>query len=120
VVEDVLVAALLVAGVRPPVFEELAGRGDHRRHEDEQLGGDARADKRCGEAAERVPHQDEVAAIGDCLDDRVGVIPPAGRVVLAGEIDGDGVVAVLAQLRRDQVPVPRGSAASVDESERRH
>jgi hypothetical protein len=48
-----------------------------------------------------VPDDDEVAAIGDCLDDRVGVIPPAGRVVLAGEVDGDGVVAVLAQHGRD-------------------
>ena len=79
VVEDVLVAALLVAGVPPPVCEELAGRGDHRRHEDEQLGGDARADERRREAAERVPHDNEVAAIADCLDDRVGVLPPAGR-----------------------------------------
>jgi hypothetical protein len=53
-----------------------------------------------------VPDDDEVAAIADCLDDHVGVIPPAGRVVLAGEIDRDGVVAVLAQLGRDQVPIP--------------
>jgi hypothetical protein len=45
---------------------------------------------------ERVPHDDELAAIADCLDDRVGVLPPAGGVVLAGEIDGDGLVAVLA------------------------
>jgi hypothetical protein len=106
VVEDVLVAALLVAGVRPPVCEELAGRGDHRRYEHEQLGADARAGERCGEAAERVPHDDEVAAVADRLDDRVGVLPPVGRGVPAGEIDGDRVMAVLAQHGREQVPVP--------------
>jgi hypothetical protein len=120
VVEDVLIPALLVAGVRPPVCEELAGRGDHRRHEDEKLGGNARADERRRETPERVPHDDEVAAIAECLDDRVGILPPAGGVVLAGEIDGDGLVAVLTQLGRDQVPVPRGPAASVDERECRH
>jgi hypothetical protein len=45
-----------------------------------------------------VPDDDEVAAIADRLDDRVGVFPPAGGVVLAGEIDGNGFLAVLAQL----------------------
>jgi hypothetical protein len=59
-------------------------------------------------------------AIADCLDDRVGVLQPAGGVVLAGEIDGDGLVAVLAQVGRDKVPVPCGPAASVDERECRH
>jgi hypothetical protein len=93
VVEGVLVAALLVGGLRPPFCEELA---------------------------ERVPDDDEVAASADGLDDRVGVLRPAGGVVLAGEIDGDGLVAVLAQLGRDQVPVPCGPAASVDERECRH
>jgi hypothetical protein len=44
-----------------------------------------------------VAHDDDVAAIADCLDDRVGVIPPARRLVLVWEIDGDGVVPVLAQ-----------------------
>jgi hypothetical protein len=105
VVEDIVVSALLVGGVRPPVCEELAGRGDHRRDEDEELGEEARADERCGEAAERVPHDDELATIADRLDDRVGVLPSQPDV-LAGEIDGDGVVAALAQFGRDQVPVP--------------
>jgi hypothetical protein len=98
VVEDVVVAALLAAGIRPPICEELAGRGNHRRREHEQRGGDARADERRREAAERVPDDNEVAAIADRLDDSLGVFPPAGRVVLAGEIDGNGFLAVLAQL----------------------
>jgi hypothetical protein len=71
VVEDVLVAALLVAGVRSPVREELAGRGDHRRHEDEQLGGDARTYERRREAAERVPHDDEAAVTASRRQARV-------------------------------------------------
>ena len=54
------------------------------------------------------------------LDDRVGVFPPARRDVLAGEIDGDRVVPVLAQLGRDEMPIPRCPTASVDERERRH
>jgi hypothetical protein len=98
VVEDVVLAALLVAGIRPPICEELAGRGDHRRHEHEQRGGAARADERHREVLERMANDDEVAAIADRLDDSVGVLPPAGRVVLAREIDGNGFVAVLAQL----------------------
>jgi hypothetical protein len=42
-----------------------------------------------------VPHDDEVAAVTDLPDDRVCVLRPAGRVVLAGEIDGDRVVPAL-------------------------
>ena len=53
VVEDVFVLALLVADVRPPVCEELPGRGDHPSDEDEQVDGDANADERCRKAAER-------------------------------------------------------------------
>jgi hypothetical protein len=45
-----------------------------------------------------VPDDDEVAAIADRVDDSVGVFPLAGRAVLAGEIDGNGVLTVLAEL----------------------
>ena len=107
VVEDIVVSALLVGGVRPPVCEELARCGDHPRDEDEELGGDARTDERSGEAPQRVAHDDKVTAIADCLDDRVGVLRPARRDVLAGEIDGDRIVPVLAQLGRDEMPIPR-------------
>ena len=103
VVEDVLVAALLVACVRPPVCEELARCGDHRRDEDEELDGDVRGDERGREAAKRVGRDDEVGPVADGLDDRVDVRRPAGRAVLAGEIDGDGVVPVLTQVGGDQV-----------------
>src|SRR5206468_9692309 len=59
VVEDVLVAALLVAGIRPPVCEELTGQWARRGDEHEQIGGDACADERRREAAERVAPDDK-------------------------------------------------------------
>ena len=118
VVEDIVVAALLVGGVRPPVCEELARCRDHSRDEHEELGGDAGTDERSGEAPERVAHDDEVTAIADCLDDRVGVLRPAGRDVLAGKIDGDRVVPLLAQLgatrcQSHDVPPPPWMSANV-------
>jgi hypothetical protein len=77
VVEDVLVAALLIAGVRPPVVEGLAGGRNHSGDEDKQIGGPPRAYERRGEAAERVTDNDQVLAISDGIDDRVRVVPPA-------------------------------------------
>src|SRR5215218_4872440 len=120
VVEDVVVAARLVAAVRPPVVKELAGRRDHCRDEDEQIDRNAGADERRGEAAERMTDDDDLAAVADRSHDSVGVIPPAGRCVFAREIDGSRVVPVLAQLARDQVPIPGASAAAVDQRKGRH
>ena len=105
-VEDVVVTALLVARIRPPLCEELAWRGNHRRNQDEELDGNSRADKRRREAAKRVPDNDEVATVSNCLDDRVDVLGPTGRLILAGKIDSDWVVPVLTQLRGNQVPIP--------------
>jgi hypothetical protein len=120
VVEDVVVAAPLVAAVRPPVVEELAGRRDHRRDEDEQVDRNAGADERRGEAAERMTDDDDLAAVADRSHDSFGVVPPAGRFVFAREIDRSRVVPVLAQLARDQVPIPGASAAAVDQGKGRH
>src|SRR5215211_2595687 len=119
-VEDILVPALLVAGVRPPVREELPGRRDHCRDEDEKVDWDASADKRCRKAAERVAHDHDSAAVADCPHDGVGVLLPTGRLVLAREIDGHSIMPALAQRRRNQVTVPRAPTTSVDERERRH
>src|SRR5262249_29385524 len=74
---------------------------------------------RC-KAAERVAHDDEIDAVADRLDDGDGVVPPAGRVVLAGKIARQRVVSVLAQGGSYQVPVPGAPATTVDEHERRH
>src|SRR5215218_4964888 len=63
VVEDVLVPALLIAGARPPVPEELPRRRNHRRNEDKKAYANADAHKRRREAAERVAHDDDLATV---------------------------------------------------------
>jgi hypothetical protein len=81
----------------------------------------AAARRRAGpEPAQRVTDDDEVAAVADRLDDGVRVLRPAGGGVLLRQVDGDGIVAVLAERRGDEVPVPRASAAAVDEREGGH
>jgi hypothetical protein len=120
VVEDVLVPRLLVTTVLPPVVEELTGRRDHPRDENEQLGWQARTDKRRREAAERMPDDNKVAAVTDRPDDGVGVLRPTRRLVLVREVDRDRIVSALAQHGRNEMPVPGASAAAMDERERRH
>ena len=73
-----------------------------------------RADERSGEAAERLRHQDQLGAIADRLDDRVGVLRQPGRLVLAGKVDRHHLTSALFQLGRDQVPVEGAVAGSVD------
>jgi hypothetical protein len=114
------VPRLLVAAVPPPVAEELAGRRDHPRDEDEQLGWEARTHERCREAAERMPDDNKVAAVTDRPDDGVRVLRPTCRLVLAREVDRDRIVSALTQRGRDEVPVPGASAAAMDERKRRH
>jgi hypothetical protein len=67
-----------------------------------------------------VTDDDEVAAVANRLDDGVRVLRPAGGGVLLRQVDGDGIVAVLAERRDDEVPVPSASAAAVDEREGGH
>ena len=119
-VEDVLVSGLSIAGVGPPVREELARGGDHRREQHHEVDGDAGTDQRRSEAPEGVAHDDQVAAVTDSIDDGVGVIPPAGRLVVAGQIHGDRLLPSFAKLGHHQVPVPRAATAAVDQRERRH
>ena len=119
-VENVVVAGLLVTGARPPVREQLPGRRDHRRDEDEEVDRNADAYERCGKAAERVAHDHDVATVADRLHNGVGVFLPTSRLVLAREVDGDHIVPALAQRRGDQMPVPSAPTTAVDECERRH
>ena len=63
------------------------------------------------------PHDHDSATAADCLHDGVAVLLPTGRLVLNREIDGDSVVPALVQRRRNEVPVPRAPAISVDERE---
>jgi hypothetical protein len=67
-----------------------------------------------------VADDDKVSAIPDSLDDGVRVVPPAGGLVLGGQVDGDRVVAALSQLGSDEVPVPGTAAAAMDEREGTH
>jgi hypothetical protein len=120
VVEDVVETARFVAGVLPPVAEALAGGGNHPGDQDQQVGRDACADERRRESAERMADDDEVPALGDRVDHGAGVRPPAGRLLLARKIDGDGLVAASPQLASDQMPVPGTSPSTVDQRERRH
>ena len=78
-------------GVRPPVVPGLAGPRDHRVEEDEQRDRAAGADDGGGEPAERVGDEDHVLAITDGVDHGVGVLGPAGAVVLRRQPDGDGL-----------------------------
>ena len=115
VVEDVLLAGVLVAGVPPPLDPVLSGRGDHRRHQDEQVDRAPGAHQRRREAAERMPHDHEVAPVAHGLHDRVRVVPEACRLVLGRQVRSDDLVTQRLQLGRDQVPVPAAAAAAVDQ-----
>jgi hypothetical protein len=66
------------------------------------------------------PHDHDSATVADGQHDGVDVPLPAGRLVLAREIDGDSVMPALAQRRRNPVPVPRAPTTAVGERERRH
>ena len=86
----------LVAAVRPPFARCLTRFGDKAGDEDEELDGDACADERRREGAGRLRNDGQLAAVADSLGDRVGVVPKACRIVVAGEIGRDHVVAALA------------------------
>jgi hypothetical protein len=66
-------------------------------------------------SAARVRHHDQVAAVADRVDHRVGVLRQPGRVVLVGQVGCDHVVATGAQLGGQQAPVPGGVPAAVDQ-----
>ena len=119
VVEDVVVPARDVAGVRPPVVGSSPGgrtaatrtsRSTRRRP----------ADERRGERAERMADDDHVPSFADRADDLVRVVAPACGWVLARKVDRHRLVPALAQLGDDQMPVPRAAAAAVDQDEGRH
>ena len=63
---------------------------------------------------------DEIAAIADRVDDRVGVLGEAGGVVVAREIHRDDVMVAGLQLGGDQMPAPRDIAGAMDQDEGGH
>ena len=94
--------------------------GDHARDEHEQVGRLPGADERCREAAERLGDDDQVAPVADRLDDRGGIVGPASRLVLAGQVGRDDVMPEVPQLLEDEVPVPADVAGAVDQDVRSH
>jgi hypothetical protein len=69
---------------------------------------------------EGLPDDRKVATLPDRPDDGVPVLLPACGLVVAWEINRDRIVSALAQHGPDEVPVPGGSAAAMDQRERRH
>jgi hypothetical protein len=64
-----------------------------------------------------VGDDDEVGSLADRIDHRIGVVPQPCGLVVCGEVDGDHIVAALAQLGRDQVPAPGTVTTGVDRNE---
>lgn len=111
---------LPVAGVLPPRRGCLARGGDHPRHENEHLNGNPIGHQRCGEATVRLTDDDQITPIINRVDDGIGVVEQAGRVVVTGQVGCDRLMAEAVQLSLHEVPVPTHVAATVDERERRH
>ena len=82
--------------------------------------GNALADERRRERAGRLRDDDQVGAVADRLDDSVRVLRQSGRVVVAGQVRRDGVVASFTQGGLDEVPVPADIAGAVDQHIGRH
>ena len=108
-----------LTGVHPPRAGRLARRRDHRRHEDQQPHIDPVAQHGGRERGHRLRHDDQLVAIADRVDGRVRVLAEPGRVVAGRQVRGDDFMALGAQPRGDQVPVPRVSAGAGQEHVRR-
>jgi hypothetical protein len=65
----------------------------------------------CGKRAEGLAYHDQVSAIADGLDHRVGVVVQPQRVVVCGKVGRHRAVSSCPQLGLDQVPVPADVAA---------
>ena len=99
-------AGLLGSGVGPPVPRRLLRRRRHRRDQHDEVDRNPLAHHRCGEATQRLGHQNQVRAVADRLDHRVRVLGEARRVVVTRQVHGHHIVAAVAEQRLDPVPVP--------------
>ena len=77
-------------------------------------------DQGCGKRAEGLAYHDQVSAIADCLDHRIGVVVQPQRVVVCGKVGRHRAVSSYPQLGLDQVPVPADVASAVNQSEGTH
>ena len=110
---------LAVASVPPPRAGSFAWVGDHGVDEHKQCDGDLLADEGRGEAAQGLgnDHHAPWLAIAYCLNNGGCVLRQTGLVVVGRERDRDGLVPVLLELRRNEVPVPRAAACARYENE---
>ena len=101
-----------------------AGRLPRQRHHgvEQHESGDraARGDDRHREAAHRLPDDHHVVTAGDRVEDEGGILAQTGGRIIAGKVDGKGLVAGLLDERHDAVPVPGGAAGAGDERECGH
>ena len=110
-----LALGLGVAGVGPPLARRFARTRRHGRHKHHEVDGDACAHERRRETGHRLRHQDQVPAVADRLDCRLGVVVDAGTVVVARQVGRDHVVTPRSKVGRHQVPVPRVGAGAVQQ-----
>lgn len=92
--------------VRPPRVEGLAGNGNHRVDQDEQVDSAPGADDGRGETTHRRGEDDDVGAVTDCVGDSIRGLRPAGRVVLGWQPDRDRLVPAGSQLGNEPMPLP--------------
>ena len=78
------------------------------------------ADKRRGEAAQGLRHDDQIASRADRRDDTVRVILEASLRIIAGKIDSDGFVSRRFKERHHAMPVPSDATCAGKEYEVRH
>ena len=101
VVADVVRLGGLIADVRPPLLEALAGDRDHRGHQDQQLDRDKGADKRRREPAQRMADDDHPPSPGYRVGHTARVRPPARRRLVARKVDRDGVVSTEVHVKHE-------------------
>ena len=121
VVEDVVRAGGLVAGVRPPVLEALAGAtgSSPATRIKRSTGTRAQTSGAVNPPSEWPTTTTCRAPATASATHRAYAHQPADSWS-PREIDRDGVVSALAQLGVDQVPVPRAPSSTVDQCEDRH
>jgi hypothetical protein len=72
---------LLEASVGEPIRGSLPRSGDHPRHQDKRVDRKTIGHQRCGEAAERLANDNQIAPVTDGIDHRIDVLAKAGGVV---------------------------------------
>jgi hypothetical protein len=110
----------VVARRVPPLATGLPGTGHHRRDQHQEVDRHAFAHQRRDQAAERLGHDDEVAAGADGVDDHVDVVPQPRGLVGDGQVHGDRGVPRGLEAGDDEVPVPAVGAGTVDQDEGGH